>query len=108
MQKELYKKHLHGQKKYHAFSFLKDGRVMKKETKEELIDGINYLIYQLIKDRFPKNYLWEMSIRGEKGTRELNKIYKDIISTIPKMSNRSENKTIKAIARMRDLIELLK
>lgn len=47
--KALKAKHLHGQEKYHAFSFVKDGRVMRKETIDELVDGINYQIYQLIK-----------------------------------------------------------
>lgn len=100
----LWKKHLHGQKKYHAFSFLKDGRVMKKETTDELIDGINYLIYQLIKDRQGSTVLTKLAMQKEKGIEQLNKLYRAQIAEIPKMSNRSENKVIRAIARMRDLI----
>ena len=107
LQRELYKKHLHGQEKYHAFSFLKDRRVMAKETIEELIDGINYQVYQLIKNRVSKKELSEYSKQGEVGVKMLNLIYKKIINSIPKMSNRSENRTIKVIARMRDLIKEL-
>lgn len=107
LEKELLKKHLHGQEKYHAFSFLKDGRVMSKETTEELIDGINYQIYQLIKDRYPKKELLKVSELGEQGVKQLNEIYKEIIKTIPSMSNRSQNKTIYTIARIRDLIKIL-
>lgn len=107
LEKELFKKHLHGQEKYHAFSFLKDGRTMSKETIEELVDGINYLIYQLIKDRYSKKELLAVSKLGEQGVEQLNEIYKELIKTIPKMSARSENVTIRVIARMRDLIKML-
>lgn len=108
LNKVLQAKHVHGQAKYHAFSFLKDGRKMSNETIDELVDGINYLVYQLIKDRYGKKDLMEMSKLGEEGIRMLNGIYADILKTIPGMSRRSENKNIRAIARMRDLIEDLK
>jgi hypothetical protein len=49
---ELIKKHQHGQEKYGAFSFLNDGRDMKLEAADELLDAINYLTYQAIKKHF--------------------------------------------------------
>jgi hypothetical protein len=101
LKRELWKKHIHGQKKYHAFSFIADGRIMKKETIEELIDGINYLVYQLIKDRFKKE---EILTWDEK---KLNVIYLKILEEIDKMDSESRNKSIRAIARMRDLIKYL-
>lgn len=101
LKRELWKKHLHGQKKYHAFSFIADGRIMKKETIEELIDGINYLVYQLIKDRFKKEAIltWD--------EKKLNVTYLEILKEIHKMDPDSKNKSIRAIARMRDLITYL-
>ena len=107
LKKELLKKHFHGQEKYHAFSFLMDKRKMAGETIEELIDGINYQIYQLIKDRYSKKELKLLSEQEIKGVNTLNNYYKKIIKEVEGMSNRSENKVIKAIARMRDLIKLL-
>lgn len=100
--KMLQEKHIHGQQKYHAFSFIKDGRKMNLETIDELVDGINYLVYQLIKDRFDKKEIisWDVAT--------LNKNYSEIVKSIPEMSNRSENKNIRAIARMRDLIDTLR
>jgi len=49
IKKELKKKHLKGQKKYGAFSFIEDKRDMKLEACDELIDAVNYLVYEEIK-----------------------------------------------------------
>jgi len=106
LEKELLKKHLHGQEKYHAFSFLKDGRKMSDETIEELVDGINYLTYQLIKDSHTTGELMRLSNEPD-GVKLLNIIYTGLISEIPKMQTTSENKNMRAIAIMRDLIEEL-
>ena len=45
-------KHERGQKKYSAFSFLNDGKDMNEETREELIDAINYQTYKKLVDYY--------------------------------------------------------
>ena len=47
LKKSLKERHLKGQKKYGTFSFL--GKDMKEEAKEELIDAVNYSIYEELK-----------------------------------------------------------
>lgn len=71
--KELLKKHKHGQKKYGAFSFLNDGRNMKLEAADELVDAINYLVYEGIKGFYGEEALRKMSVK------HFNDIYEECI-----------------------------
>lgn len=73
LQKELLKKHMRGQKKYGAFSFLKDGRDMNLEASDELLDAINYLTYDRIKNLFGEKIIHSWSIA------KFNKIYRQTI-----------------------------
>lgn len=73
LKKELIKKHLVGQKKYGAFSFLNDKRNMELEAADELLDSINYLVYRDIKKFFGKRVI-------KKWTPEIfNSVYKAVI-----------------------------
>jgi len=60
--KELKKKHSRGQKKYGAFSFLNDGRDMKLEAADELLDAVNYLTYLAIKEDHGEKEIKKWSI----------------------------------------------
>jgi len=102
LQKSLVEKHIHGQKKYHAFSFIADGRVMKEETIDELIDGINYLVYQIIISRHDKREILRWT------EDELNIVYSKIISEVDSMDTESDLYTERNIAKMRDMIKDLK
>jgi len=73
LKKELIKKHKRGQKKYGAFSFLNDGRDMKLEACDELIDAINYLVYGIIKDTRGEANIKKWNIK------KFNNIYKNYI-----------------------------
>lgn len=70
---ELAKKHRRGQKKYGAFSFLNDGRNMKLEAADELVDAINYLVYEKIKEDYGEKLIKTWTIK------EFNKEYRDYI-----------------------------
>lgn len=71
LRKELLKKHRHGQRKYHAFSFLEDGRDMYLEAADEVVDAINYMLYEEIKNEYDREVLEKMSVR------RFNKIYRE-------------------------------
>jgi len=73
LQKELLKKHMRGQKKYGAFSFLKDGRDMNLEAADELLDAINYITYQRIKNKYGEKVIHGWTIA------KFNKIYRQAI-----------------------------
>ncbi len=71
LQKKLYKKHLFGQTKYGEFTFLtKD---MKKETQEELIDAINYQIYEFIKRKYSVQEIKNWDVK------KLNRVYRAVL-----------------------------
>ena len=83
----LYDKHMHGQKKYHAFSFLEDGRDMRKESIEELVDAINYMTYQEIKDEYDEKEIRAWDVH------KFNNIYKEKILNLPEASTSSSVKS---------------
>lgn len=87
LEKELAKKHRRGQKKYGAFSFLNDGRDMKLEAADELIDAINYLIYEKITESYGAENIKSWSIREFNSTYywylgELSNVNRGFISSL--------------------------
>lgn len=78
---ELIKKHYHGQEKYGAFSFLNDGRDMKLEAADELIDAINYLFYEGLKRLYGEEQLRKMS------TEDFNKAYELHLESVVKLTH---------------------
>ena len=101
IEKKLIKKHQVGQKKYGAFSFVKDKRDMKKDVEDELIDAINYLIYQTIKDDYSESEILSWS------TRKLNSVYKKSVSEVKNMSYRSKNPIRALIGKLYKIIKSL-
>ena len=101
LEKELYAKHMHGQKKYGPFSFVKDGKKMTQEVKSELIDAINYMLYLDIAKNNSKKELLSTSVK------DWNAYFQMRLSEVQGYSNRSENKVYKTIAKLRDLYESL-
>ena len=83
LEKELIKKHRHGQKKYHAFSFLEDSRDMNLEAADELIDAINYQVYKSIKQKYSEEELKTWSVA------KLNKTYIAIVKDLSAFSRRT-------------------
>lgn len=80
LKEELIKKHYHGQEKYGAFSFLNDERDMNLEAADELIDAVNYLIYEAIKRVYGEETLRAME------PSEFNKIYESDLENVIKVS----------------------
>jgi len=101
VEKALIKKHYHGQKKYGSFSFVKDKRNMKEDVIDELIDAINYLIYQIVKDNYSELEILEWS------TRKWNGVYKKLTLEIKNMSYRSKNPNRATIGKMYKIINSL-
>lgn len=89
-------KHNKGQKKYNPFSFLNDDKDMNEETKEELIDAINYQIYKLIVDTFGVDKVGSWTVD------ELNETHKGIVTQIAEGKDCTP-----VINQLRELIKLL-
>jgi len=81
LEEELIKKHKYGQKKYGEFTFLE--KDMRKEASEELIDAINYLTYDKIKEDFTEKEIRSWS------KEELNAVFMKYVSRINKMEGYS-------------------